>query len=157
MFGFLLFLHLFGMAVWLGSLVAIGIMLLLLKPQLGTEAGNGLLRKTVKAFNILTHPSAFVVLASGGFMIMKLGLGDGDKPFWMVYMERGGGMVILLSIIGLSLLGRRLLKKLASSNTAVVHDAGGARPAASVSRFAASMFVTAILVVSVVFVVSAKL
>lgn len=156
MFGFLLFLHLSGMAVWLGSLIAVGIMLIMLGRQLHSEESRVLVRKIVKAFNLLTHPSSFIVLLSGGLMIMKMGLGD-DKPFWMVYMERGGGMIILLSIVVLSILGRKMLKKLSAASTTGTAASTVSVPSAITSRFAASMFVTAFLVVSVVYVVSTKL
>jgi putative copper export protein len=147
MYGFWLFIHLSGLCVWLGSLVAVGILLSAMKKQIHSADVGALVKKTVRTFNFLTHPSAFLVLISGVLMLLQMGIGS-DKPFWMIYMERVGGMVILLFIIVISIMGRRLVKRISS---------GGVQSASSsISSYVTGLAVSSALVFSIIFVVSGK-
>jgi hypothetical protein len=113
MFGFMLFLHLAGLFVWLGSLFAEIVMLLILKKQMGSPESNALTERIIRIFSRFAHPSAFIVLASGVFLIIQLGMGSG-KPFWLQAMEKGGGTIILLALICTGILGSKAKKQLRS-------------------------------------------
>ncbi|MDF2716175.1 MAG: hypothetical protein K0R28_3100 [Paenibacillus sp.] len=147
MYGFWLFIHLSGLCVWLGSLVAVGILLSAMKKQIHSADVGALVKKTVRTFNLLTHPSAFLVLVSGVLMLLQMGLGS-DKPFWMIYMERVGGMVILLFIVVISMMGRRLVKRLSGN---VAHATSS-----SITSYVTGLAVSSVLVLSIIFVVSGK-
>ncbi|MDF2661905.1 MAG: hypothetical protein K0Q94_4696 [Paenibacillus sp.] len=147
MYGFMLFIHLTGLSIWLGSLVAVAILLTAMKKMLPSADVSGIVRKTVRTFNLLTHPSAFLVLISGVFMILEMGLGS-DKPFWLIYMERGGGMIVLLFIIVISIMGRRLMKRIAGGDVQAASS--------SISSYVTGLSLSTVLVLSVVFVVSGK-
>lgn len=147
MYGFWLFIHFTGLSIWLGSLVAVAILLMAMRKQLHSADIGALVKKTVRTFNLLTHPSAFLVLISGVFMILKLGM-ESDKPFWLIYMERGGGMIILLFIIVISIMGRRLMKRISGNNSASAST--------SINSYVSGLTVSIVAVLSVVFVVSGK-
>jgi putative copper export protein len=148
MFGFMLFLHLAGISVWLGSIVTIAILLLVIKKQIDSDVGRSLVKKMIGIFNMLTHPSSFIVLVSGIVMIVKLGSSETGKPFWLNYMEQVGGMVVLLFIIVLSILGRRVMKRIAGANIQLASS--------GISFYVTGMLVTTLLILSVVFVVAGK-
>ena len=150
MYGFYLFIHLLALSVWLGSIVAVAVMLASMKRQLQSVEVSGLARKTVRIFNMLTHPSAFLVLMSGGLMMIEAGMSS-DKPFWLAYMERVGGMTILLFIVVISIMGKRLVKRIIAEND---------NPLAamkSVTSYVTGLTVSSALVMSVIFMVSVKL
>lgn len=113
MYGLMLFLHLTGLFIWLGSLLAKLITLSMLKKELGSEQTRTFARRIIRVFSMLSHPSAVIVLISGIFMIVRLGMGS-DKPLWLDVMEKGGGTVILLALIVMGILGRRIKKQLKS-------------------------------------------
>jgi hypothetical protein len=148
MFGFMLFLHLAGFSVWLGSIVTIAILLLAIKKQIDSDVGRSLVKKMIGIFNMLTHPSSFIVLVSGIVMIVKWGSSETGKPFWLNYMEQVGGMVVLLFIIVLSILGRRVMKRIAGANIQLASS--------GISFYVTGMLVTTMLILSIVFVVAGK-
>ncbi|MEO3946781.1 hypothetical protein [Gorillibacterium sp. CAU 1737] len=108
---FMLFLHFIGLSVWLGSLVMVAVLLAMLKKQSG-EGEERVVRLIIRVFNILSHPGAFLVLISG-FAMMGMNSGSGDKgmPFWLTYMRDVGTTIIVLSMIVLSILGRKVINK----------------------------------------------
>ncbi len=114
MFKAWLFLHLTGISIWAGSILAVIFILAMMKKHLGSKELSNIVKKIIRIINILVHPSAFIVLLSGIFMIVSMGLGA-DKPFWLNFMEKFGSMVILFSIIAISLAGRALAKKLSGT------------------------------------------
>ncbi|KIL42223.1 hypothetical protein SD70_01345 [Gordoniibacillus kamchatkensis] len=150
MFGVFLFLHLAGLSIWVGSIAAIAVMLVLMKKQLESKAVGALAQRTVRTFNMITHPSSFLVLISGVLMLVGMGMThESDKPFWMHYMEKAGGTFILLFIIVISILGKKLVKKLIAGNE---RDA-----AAGINKYVYGMTVSLAFILSVVYVVSAKI
>lgn len=120
MYGLMLFLHLTGLFIWLGSLLAKLITLSMLKKELGSEQTRTFARRIIRVFSMLSHPSAVIVLISGIFMIVRLGMGS-DKPLWLDVMEKGGGTVILLALIVMGILGRRTKKQLKSGQASKIN------------------------------------
>lgn len=164
MFETMLFVHLTGLAVWFGSMAAIGLMLLAFRRDLRSEEAKRMAGKMVKLFNRLTHPSSFLVLVSGGLMIIDR-WGDTDHPFWLSFMERVGGTVVIVSIVALTIAGRRLAKRLgaggsgAGQGAATAAVGAGAAAAASVrlNGYLSTMTVSAVGVLAVLLVVSFRL
>ncbi|MCY9589807.1 hypothetical protein PC41400_16440 [Paenibacillus chitinolyticus] len=146
MFGWMLFLHITGLLGWLGALLGILVTMLLLRKQLGTSDANSLAGKTIRVFGRIAHPSSILVLLSGVYLILQMGIGT-DKPLWLQVMEKGGGTIILLAVIFTSVLGSKMNKRLNSSGGTSVRLTG------YLSTVGAFMF----LIVSVVLVVSLKL
>ncbi|TBL80379.1 hypothetical protein EYB31_08155 [Paenibacillus thalictri] len=149
MYGLLLFFHLTGLSIWLGSLVAVIVMLTMMKKHIASPEIGQLAQKTVKIFNFLTHPSSFVVLISGVLLIVDMGLIRSAKPFWMHYMEEVGGMFILLFIVLLSILGKKLVVKLTAGDQLDIRS--------GMARYLSGMMVSVVCVLSVVFIVAVKL
>lgn len=111
MYGLMVFLHLTGLIVWRGSIFATIVMLMMLKKQKGSEQSNALAERIIKVFSRFAHPSACMVLVSGVFLIVQMGIGSG-KPLWLQVMEKGGGTIILLSLIVTGILGSKAVKQL---------------------------------------------
>lgn len=149
MFGLLLFLHLIGLSIWLGSIVAIAILLLWIKKQMNSTLVGSLVQKIIKTFNLLTHPSSFIILVTGILMLVKQGITkDGGGPFWMSYMQQVGAMTILLFIIIFSILGKRLVKRIAAANYQAADS--------SLTTYVTGLFITMAVILSVLFVVANK-
>ncbi|SEG66310.1 hypothetical protein [Paenibacillus sp. UNC499MF] len=146
MFGFMVFLHLTGLFGWLGALLGILVTMLLLKKQLGSADANALAGKTITIFGRIAHPSSILVLLSGVYLILQMGLGPG-KPLWLQVMEKGGGTIILLGVIFTAVLGRKMNKRLSSAGGSTVKLTG----------YLGTVSVFMVLIVSVVLVVSLKL
>lgn len=153
MYNFFTFLHIIGFIVWLGILIAMAIILPMLKEQLHTDGGKKLVLKVIRTFNAMIHLAAIIVLVSGIYRVVQMNFGDSAKPFWLNYMEMGGGAIVLAGIGLLTLLGRRVTQPLTSRNV---------KPDAAVVGKRLSTFVTAVVLVmvvvlSVVLVVSFRL
>ncbi|MEK3724087.1 hypothetical protein [Paenibacillus sp. FSL H8-0034] len=147
MFGFMLFLHLTGLVIWLGSLFAIVIMLIMLNKQLGSLESNTLAQRIIRTFSRFAHPSAVFVLISGVLMIIQMGMGPG-KPLWLEVMEKGGGTIILLGLIFTGILGSKVKKRLSIP--------GETQPI-KLSGYMIAMSMVIVLTLSVVLVVSLKI
>lgn len=142
MYGWMFFIHLAGLATWFGVTLMGMIMLQSVKKKLAETSVSSLAESTIRNLNRLTHPSAFLVLASGVYMILQL---ERDAlPFWISFMERAGGMIILLFIIIMSILGGRLRRKLAQS------DATAAAKSIGTYVLWTAIFLVGILVVTLV-------
>ncbi len=148
MFKFWLFLHFTGLSIWLGSLLTITFILVMMKKHLGSKELSTIVKKITRIGNILVHPSAFFVLLSGVFMIISMNLGS--KPFYLAFMERVGGVTVLFTIIGVSLFGRQLVKKL----TQLEEDGGVLKHTRSINSYIMMMLLSILLVLAVIFVVS---
>jgi len=146
MYGFLLFSHLTSLMIWVGAIMAIVVMLLLMRKQLGQNGANALSKRIISVFNRFAHPAAFVVLVSGVIMIIRLGMGS-DKPFWLDIMEKGGGTIILLFFVLTGILGSKLKKRLSVQSS-------GSVAMSSYLTVMASFF---LLIVALVLIVSLKL
>lgn len=147
MYGFMLFLHLAGLAAWFGVTLMSAFLLNSLKGKL-TEAGSTASAfNTIKLFNRITHPAAAIVLISGFYMIMQLS--RAGMPFWLTFMERAGSLIIILFMAVLSMMGAKLKKKLAQDDTTAASK--------SISTYVTSIFVFLVLILAVTLVVSLKL
>lgn len=147
MYGWMFFIHLAGLATWFGVTLMGTLMLLSMRGKLAEANLSSLALTTVRNMNRITHPAAFLVLASGVIMIMQWNR-DG-LPFWLSFMEQAGGLVILLFIIVLSILGSKLKKRLAQNN--------GADAAKSIGTYVTWAFIFMAAVLIVTLVVSLKL
>ncbi|MCR2821654.1 hypothetical protein [Lederbergia panacisoli] len=150
MFKYWLFLHFAGISVWVGSLLAVAIILFMMKKHLGSKELSTIVKKMTKVVNSIVHPSAFFVLLSGIFMIIAMNFGDSPKPFYLEFMERIGGVTVLFTIIAVSIFGRRVVKKfntLEKEGSVVTHPA-------SINMYITMMLISVLLVLSVIFVVS---
>ncbi|CAH0120228.1 MULTISPECIES: hypothetical protein [unclassified Paenibacillus] len=119
MFGFWLFLHLAGLFLWLGALLAKTVVLGMLQKQLGSETGNTLAQRVIRTFSLFAHPGAVLVLISGVFLIIQMGLGKG-KPVWLEVMEKGGGMIIILALIITGIWGSKVRRRLRDGSAQAV-------------------------------------
>lgn len=147
MYEWMFFIHLAGLAAWFGVTLMGVLMLLSVKGKLAEANFSSVAQSVVRNINRVTHPAAFLVLASGLYMIMQWSR-DG-MPFWLAMMERAGGMVILLFIIVMSILGSKLRRKLAGG------DASTAARSINTYIFWTVIFLIGILAVTLV--VSLKL
>jgi len=118
-------------------------------PLLNSTLVGSLVQKIIKTFNLLTHPSSFIILVTGILMLVKQGITkDGGGPFWMSYMQQVGAMTILLFIIIFSILGKRLVKRIAAANYQAADF--------SLKTYVTGLFITMVVILSVVFVVANK-
>ncbi|MNZ96528.1 hypothetical protein D3C78_1157250 [compost metagenome] len=82
-------------------------------------------------------------------MLMRIGMDKHDSfPFWLIFMEQAGATIILVFIIALSIMGKKVTKKLQSSDVAVAQK--------SIQTFVITTLVLAAAVLAVIYVVSAK-
>jgi hypothetical protein len=146
MYGIMLFIHLAGLAAWFGVTLMSAFLLLSEKRKLAGGGSAESAVSTIRIFNRITHPAAFLVLLSGGIMIMSWS--RENMPFWLAFMERVGGMVILLFMIILSIMGGKLRKKLAAGDRIAASN--------SIGTYVTSIFVFSLLILAVIFVVSLK-
>lgn len=147
MYGWMLFIHLAGLAAWFGVTLMGVLLLLSIRGRLSEASLASVGQTIVKNINRITHPAAFLVLASGLYMVMQW---DRDgMPFWLAFMERVGGMVIILFMIILSILGVKLKKKLAQNDGAVA--------AKSIGAYAIWTFIFLLGILAVTLVVSLRL
>ncbi|MBO8170264.1 MAG: hypothetical protein H0Z33_00055 [Bacillaceae bacterium] len=146
MYSLLYFFHISGLVIWLGSLIALGFLLMILKGRL-VAGDNPFVASTLNLIKWLSNPGALVVLITGVMMLVQMGMAGGDKPFWLSFMEQAGGMVILLSIILLTLLSRRIMKRLTGGKSSSLP---------SLTGYLTVIGLTVLMSLSVVLVVSFK-
>jgi len=151
MFGMMLFLHLTGLVLWFGSLLAMALVILLSKKLAVSQDARTIVRKTIRTFGWLAQPSAVVVLVSGIIMIIDMNFGEADKPMWLSYMEKGGGMIILIAIAFTAVLGRKMVKRLGEN------DVTGGGAAMGGSLYLTSLIVILAAILSVILLVSLRL
>lgn len=151
MYGFAYFLHIAGLAVWLGSLIGLGMLLQFIAKNQDMDKTNRLANHIVRLVNRLMHPSAFLVLLSGGYMLFELGYGR-DHPFWLIFMERFGSIVILLSIILISIQGSKIKKVINGEKLKKKITLSQA-----LSRYNLMVWLSVVLVLIVTLVVSLKI
>ncbi|MGO4369829.1 hypothetical protein AB4Z21_03340 [Paenibacillus sp. MCAF20] len=156
MFGLLLFLHLAGLALWIGSLVTILVVLPLVRKNVSTVEANILIGKITRAFSWISHPSALFVLVSGVLMLIQMELGS-DKPLWLDVMEKGGGTIVLLSLILTGIFGGKLRKRINLAVTASGATQASASQAVNLSSYLTLSAIIAAAVIAVLLIVSLKL
>jgi len=106
----MLFVHIAGVAFWLGGAAALYVLYLKSK-RLSPETGLSLAYDTTRSVVMgILNPSAILVLLTGIGMLMQLGIMGKTKPFWLAFMEQFGGMVAIISAAALPWQIRRLDK-----------------------------------------------
>lgn len=151
MYGISYFVHIAGLAVWLGSLIGLGMLLQFIVKNTDADKANKLAGHTVRLINRLMHPSAFLVLLSGVYMLFELGMGS-NRPFWITFMERFGSIVVLLSILLISLQGSKIKKVVTGQKLKKEITLSQA-----VSRYQLMVWLSVVLVLVVTLVVSLKI
>lgn len=131
--------------------MANALVMLLSKRQAASQETTALIRRMLRTFGWLTHPGAVLVLISGIIMIVDMNWDGAQKPLWLNYMERGGGVIILASIVLTAIWGRSMSKRLQSTQ----HD--GSAVAVSGSLYITSLLLILAAILSVILVVSFRL
>lgn len=152
MYEFFTFLHIIGFVVWLGFLISVAIILPMFMNQLDTDLGRNTVRKVIRIFSATSYLAAIAVLVSGIFRVVQMNFGDAAKPFWLNYMEMGGGMIVMAGIFFMLVLGRRVTKPLSSRNASMDVSVIKKRLAA----YLTAVVVIMLVVLSVIVVVSFK-
>lgn len=147
----MLFLHLAGLSVWLGSLLSLAIVTFMSRSHADSGYVRSLVRKITGAFSSWIHPSAIVVLVSGIILIANMYSGA-SRPFWLNYMEMGGMTIIFLSMIILGLFSNRKVRKplAASSSGETTAIKKG------LTNYFTLLVIFILLILSVIFVVAFK-
>jgi len=149
--GIMLFLHLGSLSVWVGSVIMTVLLLLSLKNNIQSPDISVAVRNVVKIVNRVTHPTAFIVMLSGIFMLMgdAWGMENHDSfPFWIKFMEQAGSMVILIFIVAIFILGRKLVGKLAAGDVAAARR--------GIRRYVLTSIILMAGVMAIVYIVSVK-
>lgn len=150
MYGLMFFLHIAGLCIWFGSMVTVLALLLVLRKELRNETVSALTQKTIRISNRITHPSAFLVLLSGIVMLVMIGMDQhSNLPFWIIFMEQAGSLVILAFFIAVSIAGRKVTKHLAANNLSLADK--------SLNTYLIIMVILALAIIAVIYVVSAKI
>lgn len=110
-----LFLHLLGIVVWIGAGITIGVLLLSILKLDASENRNQVLTTILKKSYMLIHPAATVVLGSGLYMLVTSDYAD--KPFWVTFMQHGGTLAVILSLVLASILSGKAIKQLGQNST----------------------------------------
>ncbi len=147
MFQWMLFMHLAGLVLWFGSTMANVSILVLGRRHAASREIGPLVRKAVRVFGWMAHPSSVAVLVSGIVMMVEMNPGDAGKPLWLNYMEKAGGVIVIAAIAITAVLGRKAAKA----------DRTGAGELPGTNGFAASLLLVLGGLLSVIFVVSLRL
>ncbi|MBC5638682.1 hypothetical protein H8S33_18065 [Ornithinibacillus sp. BX22] len=104
-------LHIFGVAIWIGSFFALGY---LLKGLAKDERKLVDLAPVVKGIQrwvmVGVLPSLALILLSGVYMVLQFN--RSSMPLYITIMEQGGTLIILLTIILVSMYSVKLTRKL---------------------------------------------
>lgn len=146
MFGILLFFHLTSLAVWLGSML---ISALLLKSFKNSDKANSseFIKQLTKYISMLTHPSSFLILVTGIWMLI-LQAGDDANQFWLQYMQGLGTLLVIGFIVMISIYSRKLSKGLTSPQKGST--------TVGLSAYINTLLITSLLIISIIFVVAMK-
>ena len=110
MYAGMYFSHIIGLAIWFGALLVA--MLLLRKARLHSNQQQVAAALADKSVWYTLQAAALAVLLSGIGMIIQAGMLGKSKPLWLKLMEEGGGMVVLVFIILVTLWTHKLRKAL---------------------------------------------
>ncbi|MFD0716645.1 hypothetical protein [Paenibacillus sp. GCM10027626] len=145
LFGISLFAHFAGLSLWIGALLFSTIVFILVKSHVnGTNEIRELAQRIARIAMRISHLGAFLVLISGVYMILDLNIKD--KPFWLSIMEKGGGSVIIISIILTGIVGSRTIRRMSNLEDRSV----------KISGFVRSSALSLVLIAAVLFIVSMK-
>jgi putative copper export protein len=148
----LFFLHLTGLAVWIGSLVIIALLLFSLRSKAGAPGEHHLLLTIIRLVKWLVNVAALAVLVSGAGLIQSLGYKPMTEPLYVKLMEQGGGLILVSFLVLMTIWSNRIQKRLQSKTQA---PAEATRHL--LTRYSMGLSVFAVLSVCVLLVVSLKL
>lgn len=114
MYGIAFFIHIGGLIVWLAALSIAAVALYTFRAHHTIAAVQKISIKITKSSSIWSYIGAGAVLLSGVYMILQLDMDN--KPFWLSAMERGGGMLLLLSIIFTAIAAGKTIKRISQPN-----------------------------------------
>lgn len=104
-------LHIVGVALWLGSFFGFGYLLRGLAKDGEKLKDYSLVIKKIQRWVMFgIQPSLMVILLTGVYMILQFN--RDSLPLYLTLMEMGGGTIILITIILVSIFSVRLSKKL---------------------------------------------
>ncbi|PDM38846.1 MULTISPECIES: hypothetical protein [unclassified Geobacillus] len=104
-------LHIAGIAIWLGSFLALGYLLKsLVKDERKLADFAPVIKRIQKWVRMGVLPNLVLILLSGVYMILQFS--RDSMPLYLTIMEQGGTIIILLTIILVSMYSVRLTKKL---------------------------------------------
>ncbi len=146
MFEAMLFLHLIGLLIWVGSLLTMMVVMSYLKNKTISAELGALAKHSIRISGLLAHPAAVIVLISGIIMLVTMELGA-DRPLWLLIMERGGGMIILAALVLTGIFGRKAKQRLTANDGSIIKFSG----------FVPVMAGILLSIIGVVFVVSMRI
>lgn len=104
-------LHIVGVAIWLGSFLALGYLLKsLVKDERKLADFAPVIKRIQKWVMMGVLPGLVLILLSGVYMILQFS--RDSMPLYLTIMEQGGTIIILLTIILVSMYSVRLTKKM---------------------------------------------
>ncbi|SER89862.1 hypothetical protein [Salisediminibacterium halotolerans] len=111
MYSLMYILHIAGVALWLGSFAAFGYLLRsLVSSENSLDTYTSVVNKIRIWINAGVLPGAVLVMLTGVFMILQFD--RANLPFYLLFMEQAGSIIILFTVIVLSVYSRKLKKKL---------------------------------------------
>lgn len=114
----LLFLHVTGVALWLGATWASWNMIRHASKTEGPDARRLItdsIRGTIRG---IINPSALLALFTGIGMMVHMGLMGPGKPFWLAFMEQAGGLIAMATVAFLTWQLRRVARAGTASEAA---------------------------------------
>lgn len=103
--------HIVGVAIWIGSFLALGYLLKgLVNDERKLADFAPVMKRIQKWVKMGVIPSLVLILLSGVYM--NLQFNRDSMPLYLTIMEQGGTLIILLTIILVSMYSVRLTKKL---------------------------------------------
>ncbi len=103
--------HIAGVAIWIGSFLALGYLLKgLVNDERKLADFAPVMKRIQKWVRMGVIPSLVLILLSGVYM--NLQFNRDSMPLYLTIMEQGGTLIILLTIILVSMYSVRLTKKL---------------------------------------------
>ncbi|AOM84000.1 hypothetical protein [Salisediminibacterium beveridgei] len=140
------FIHLTGMAVWIGSFFGFAVLIRQMSRAPQLNATHGALMLSMKRFvNVGVLPATLAVLISGVLMILRFD--HSALPLYMRLMEQIGGVALILTVLVIGLYSRKI-------TTSITEETNGSR----ISRIYASMLtISAFLGVLVLLITALRL
>ena len=145
----LLFLHLTGLSLWIGSMVLLAVLLLAVRRNLSQWNGTPLFLWITKLVTWFLNGAALVVMLSGAGLIQMLGYTEASKPLWVKIMEQSGGLTVLLFIVIMTWFGNRAKKRLRGMQNFETVDVSK-----MMGRYSTALSIFAVMALLVIFVVS---
>ena len=109
------FLHLTGIAVWIGSFLAFAALIRHMAKTATLEGTHSALLLRMKRFvNAGVMPAAVLVLITGVLMILRFD--HSALPLYMRLMEQVGGVALILTVLVISLYSRKITGNLAADS-----------------------------------------